>query len=184
MEINEKIKVRTKEIYLAGGCFWGVEKYLSLVNGVVSTEVGYANGHKANPSYEDVCYRGSGHTETVKVLFDPEVVNLEFILELFYEVVDPVAINRQGNDIGPQYRTGVYYRDEADREIIANSLNELQKKYPENIAIESMPLQNYYPAEEYHQKYLDKNPNGYCHVGVDKLQRAKNTCDNNKKQKS
>jgi peptide methionine sulfoxide reductase msrA/msrB len=153
-----------KEIYLAGGCFWGTEKYLSLVKGIESTEVGYANGYTENPSYEDVCTRETGHAETVKLLYDPAVVSLEFILNLFYDVIDPVAKNRQGNDIGSQYRTGIYYVDEKDQERIVNSLQTLQKKYDKPIAIETEPLRNYYAAEEWHQRYLDKNPQGYCHI--------------------
>lgn len=169
---TEKKGMEPKEIYLAGGCFWGTEKYLSLVKGIVKTEVGYANGKTNKPSYEDVCYRGTGHAETVKVLYDPDQISLEFILKLYYEVIDPLAVNRQGNDRGVQYRTGIYYIDEKDKEIILSSLNELQKNYQQPIAIEVQPLQNYFPAEEYHQKYLDKNPNGYCHIGRDKFVKA------------
>lgn len=154
-----------KMIYLAGGCFWGTEKYLSLINGVVGTEVGYANGNTENPSYEDVCRRNTGHAETVKVVYDPEKIELKNLLKLFYKAIDPVAVNRQGNDIGSQYRTGVYYVDKDDEAVIKVSLDELQKEYSEPLAVEVMELKNYYPAEEYHQKYLDKNPGGYCHIG-------------------
>lgn len=166
-----------KEIYLAGGCFWGTEKYFSLIKGIVSTEVGYANGNTENPTYEDVCYRKTGHAETVKVLYNPDEISLEFILKLYFDVIDPLSKNRQGNDVGTQYRSGIYYTDDRDREIILNSINELQKKYDKPIAIEVMPLKNYYAAEEYHQKYLDKNPNGYCHISRDKYQKAKNALD-------
>jgi peptide methionine sulfoxide reductase msrA/msrB len=173
MKKNEtRTNVENKEIYLAGGCFWGTEKYLSLIKGVTYTEVGYANGNTDSPCYEDVCWRESGHAETVKVLYDPEEVSLGFILKLFYEVIDPLAINRQGNDVGSQYRTGIYYVDENDRAIIENSIKELQTRYDRPIAIEVMPLQNYFRAEEYHQRYLDKNPNGYCHIRRDKFARA------------
>lgn len=154
-----------KVIYIAGGCFWGTEKYLGLINGVVETEVGYANGATENPSYEDVCRRNTGHAETVKVTYNPEEIALEDLLRQFYKVIDPVALNRQGNDIGTQYRTGIYYVEETDNDKIKASLNELQKDYDEPLAIEVMELQNYYVAEEYHQKYLDKNPGGYCHIG-------------------
>lgn len=166
-----------KEIYLAGGCFWGTEKYFSLVKGIVGTEVGYANGNTANPSYDDVCHRGSGHAETVRVWYNPTEISLEFILRLFYDVIDPLSINRQGNDLGHQYRTGIYYLDEQDREIIASSVKELQKSYDRPVRIEVMPLQNYYTAENYHQKYLDKNPNGYCHIGGEKFEKAKQAQD-------
>ncbi|QNU68613.1 peptide-methionine (R)-S-oxide reductase MsrB [Ruminiclostridium herbifermentans] len=177
MDNKVKAKETVKEIYLAGGCFWGTEKYLSLVKGIVSTEVGYANGNTENPSYEDVCYRKTGHAETVKVLYDPSIVSLEFILNLYYDVINPISINRQGNDIGTQYRTGIYYTDNKDKDTILESINELQKKYDKPIAIEVLPLDNYFRAEEYHQKYLDKNPNGYCHIGRDKFEKAEKAED-------
>lgn len=166
---NEKLK----EIYLAGGCFWGTEKYLSCVKGIMHTDVGYANGNTENPTYEDVCNKDTGHAETVRVLYDPERISLEFILNLYYDVIDPTSINRQGGDVGSQYRTGIYYVDDSDREVIMKSIRELQKNHDKPIAIEVLPLKNYYLAEEYHQKYLDKNPNGYCHIGVDKFEKAK-----------
>ena len=147
-----------KEIYLAGGCFWGAEKYFSLVTGIVATEVGYANGHTANPSYEDVCRRNTGHAETVRLRYDPEVISLDFILRLYFDVIDPLSKNRQGHDVGSQYRTGIYYTDPADAEIASAALGELQKKYRQPLAVEALPLENYYPAEDYHQQYLDKNP--------------------------
>ena len=166
---NENIK----EIYLAGACFWGVEKYLSLIKGVVSTEVGYANGNTENPTYEDVCYRNTGHAETVIVLHKQDEISLERILNLYYEIVDPLAKNKQGNDVGTQYRTGIYYVDDWDKGVIASSLRELQKRYDKPVLIEMMPLRNYYTAEEYHQKYLDKNPDGYCHIGEEKFEKCK-----------
>ncbi len=176
---NEKSTVETlKEIYLAGGCFWGTEKYLSLVKGIVATQVGYANGNTQNPSYEDVCNKGTGHAETVKVLYDANEISLEFILKLYYDIINPLTKNRQGNDIGKQYRTGIYYIDYRDQDIILNSLQELQSKYDKLIAVEVNQLQNYYPAEEYHQKYLDKNPNGYCHIGREEFKKARQAQDN------
>jgi len=166
-----------KEIYLAGGCFWGTEKYLSLVKGIEATEVGYANGRTENPSYEDVCTSETGHVETVKLIYNPATISLEYILKLFYDVIDPLAKNRQGNDIGLQYRTGIYYVDEKDKEQILNSLQSLQKSYDKPIAIEVEPLRNYYAAEEWHQKYLDKNPQGYCHIPSRKFSQAKQAID-------
>lgn len=166
-----------KQIYLAGGCFWGTEKYFSLVKGILSTEVGYANGNIENPTYEDVCYRQTGHAETVKLTYNPEEISLKFILSLYYEVIDPTSKNRQGNDIGVQYRTGIYYLENEDKEIIEASLVELQKKYSRPIQIEVMPIHNFHSAEEYHQKYLDKNPKGYCHIGLDKFEKAENAYD-------
>lgn len=163
---------KNKEIYLAGGCFWGTEKYLSLIKGIVSTEVGYANGNTPCPTYQDVCYKNTGHTEAVKVVYDPDTIMLTTILDLFYDVINPVSVNKQGNDVGSQYRSGIYYVDHNDLSVIENSIEELQTKYDEKIAIEVLPLDNYTTAEEYHQKYLDKNPGGYCHIGPDKFKKA------------
>lgn len=169
-EIETEVELNgNKVIYLAGGCFWGTEKYFSLINGVVSTEVGYANGTTENPSYEDVIYKNTGHAETVKVIYNPEKLTLEDLLGFYYRVIDPISINKQGNDVGTQYRTGIYYVDEDDKEVIEESLAELQKEYSEKLAVESLELYNYYAAEEYHQEYLDKNPNGYCHIGQDEF---------------
>ncbi len=156
-----------KTIFLAGGCFWGVEKYLSLLNGVTDTEVGYANGKTDNPSYEDVCYKDTGHAETVKVTYDSDKIKLENILSDFFNVIDPTSLNRQGNDVGVQYRTGIYYTDENDLEVINNALGNLSKQYDKPLAVEAKKLDNYWSAEDYHQKYLDKNPNGYCHIPLD-----------------
>jgi peptide methionine sulfoxide reductase msrA/msrB len=154
-----------KTIYLAGGCFWGVEKYLALIPGVVRTEVGYANGETANPSYEDVRYHGSGHAETVLVEYDPAALPLSSLLEAFYLAIDPTSVNQQGADIGLQYRTGVYYVNDEDGETVVASLRDLAERVEGNVAVEMGRLENYYPAEEYHQKYLEKNPEGYCHIG-------------------
>lgn len=159
------------EIYLAGGCFWGTEKFLSMIQGVRATEVGYANGNTKNPSYEEVC-NGSGHAEVVKVIYDESIISLSFLLNLFYESIDPVAVNRQGGDTGIQYRTGIYYVEEKDKEIINKSILNLQSKYDKKIAIEVKELENYYKAEEYHQKYLDKNPSGYCHISPQEMNKA------------
>ena len=166
-----------KEIYLAGGCFWGTEKYLSEISGIVKTDVGYANGNTENPTYQEVCHNNTGHAETVRVFYDPKVIRLEFVLSLYYDVINPTSVNKQGGDIGTQYRTGIYYVDEQDEAVIRASIAELQKKYDKPIAIEVLPLRNYYLAEEYHQKYLDKNPNGYCHIGKHKFEQAKNAKD-------
>jgi methionine-S-sulfoxide reductase len=162
-----------KTIYLAGGCFWGTEKYFSLIPGVISCSVGYANGNTENPSYEKVCRCSTGHAETVKVEYDESKISLEHLLELFYDVIDPVSLNRQGADVGTQYRTGIYYTQETDRDTIKVSIADLQKKHCEQVMVEIMPLENYYPAEEYHQKYLDKNPGGYCHIDAAKFEKLK-----------
>ncbi|MHB8131358.1 MAG: peptide-methionine (S)-S-oxide reductase MsrA [Mobilitalea sp.] len=166
-----------KEIYLAGGCFWGTEKYLSNINGIVKTDVGYANGTTENPSYEEVCHKNTGHAETVRVSYNPELVRTEFILNLYYDVIDPTSVNRQGGDSGVQYRSGIYYVDDQDLIVIQKSIQELQTKHDKPIAIEVLPLKNYYVAEEYHQKYLDKNPTGYCHIRKEKFEQAKHAKD-------
>jgi len=159
-------------IYLAGGCFWGMEKYLRSIRGVLSTEVGYANGKTENPTYEEVCHNDTGHAETVKVDYDENVLPLSFLLELYFDAIDPTSVNRQGGDVGTQYRTGIYYVDEGDLPIIRRVVERLQKRCESPIATEVKPLENFYPAEEYHQKYLDKNPGGYCHIGLDKFKKA------------
>ena len=159
-------------IYLAGGCFWGAEKYLRAIQGVTATEVGYANGKTENPTYEDVCRKDTGHAETVKVDYDPERLPLGFLLELYYEAIDPLSLNRQGGDVGTQYRTGIYYVAEADRAVIERSLNGLETRLKKKPAIEYGPLENFYTAEEYHQAYLDKHPGGYCHIGMSKIKMA------------
>lgn len=162
-----------KEIYLAGGCFWGTEKYLQNIKGVIQTNVGYANGNTERPTYEEVCNSNTGHAEAVKVIYDEKQISLSKILELYYDVINPVSINRQGGDTGTQYRTGIYYVEPQDEGVITQSIAELQKKFSEIIAIEVKPLSNYFEAEEYHQKYLDKNPNGYCHIGKEKFNKVK-----------
>ncbi|MDF2484737.1 MAG: peptide methionine sulfoxide reductase [Herbinix sp.] len=166
-----------KEIYLAGGCFWGTEKYLDNISGIVQTDVGYANGNTEDPTYQEVCHNNTGHAETVHVIYDPKQIRLAFILTLYYDVIDPTSVNRQGGDTGAQYRTGIYYLDEVDLPIIQGSLQELQSHYEKPIAIEVQPLRNYYLAEEYHQKYLDKNPSGYCHIHREKFDQAKSAKD-------
>ncbi len=168
------------EIYLAGGCFWGTEQYLQNIKGIIATEVGYANGNTKAPTYEEVCHKNTGHAEAVKVVYEETVISLTFLLDLYYDVINPISINRQGGDTGSQYRTGIYFVDPKDEVIIKQSIDELQKRYSEKIAIEVKPLVNYYRAEEYHQKYLDKNPNGYCHIGKDKFEKANVAIDPSK----
>ncbi len=155
-----------KEIYLAGGCFWGVEEYFSRIEGVVDTDVGYANGTKLEPTYKEVCTGLTGHSETTYVKYDESIVTLEHLIQRLFRIIDPTLLNRQGGDIGNQYRTGIYYTDEADRKTIVKVKDEEQKKYKDPIVTEILPLEYYYPAEEYHQDYLKKNPGGYCHVDM------------------
>lgn len=152
------------EIYFAGGCFWGVEKYFSLIPGVLSTSVGYANGHTANPTYEEVCRKNTDHAETVKVIYDGTKITLPTLLTYFFKIIDPTSIDQQGGDRGRQYRTGVYYVDSQDEPVILGALKKLQSQHQKKIVVECLQLVHFYNAEEYHQKYLDKNPNGYCHL--------------------
>ncbi|MDU6630572.1 MAG: bifunctional peptide-methionine (S)-S-oxide reductase MsrA/peptide-methionine (R)-S-oxide reductase MsrB [Lachnoanaerobaculum sp.] len=153
-----------KEIYLAGGCFWGLEAYMQKIKGVEDAVSGYANGKTDNPSYKDL--HTSGHAETVKVVYNPDMVSLEELLEYYLRVVDPVSINKQGNDTGTQYRTGVYYTNNSEKTIIEKVLATEQNKYDKPIAIEVLPLQQFFIAEDYHQDYLAKNPGGYCHIDL------------------
>ncbi|MDR1808714.1 MAG: peptide-methionine (S)-S-oxide reductase MsrA [Propionibacteriaceae bacterium] len=153
-----------KMIYLAGGCFWGVQKYLDLIPGVTATRVGYANGSTERPTYEAVCSQTTGHAETVEVAYDPGVLALGDLLFLFFEIIDPTSVDRQGNDHGPQYRTGVYWSDPADEPVVTAALAELQARSHGPVAVEGRPLAGFWPAEDYHQKYLDAHPSGYCHL--------------------
>ena len=150
-------------IYLAGGCFWGLQKFLDQFDGVIRTEVGYANGPDTAPTYREVC-RNSGHAETVRVDYDDSVMDLEGLLDYYFMVIDPLSVNRQGNDSGIQYRTGIYYSDEAQLPAIRKVFGREQEKAGAALAVAVEPIRNFFPAEEYHQKYLDKNPGGYCHI--------------------
>ena len=159
--------INTKTIYLAGGCFWGLEAYMERVDGVVDAISGYANGNPnvKDPSYEQVI-AGSGHAETVKVVYDADKIDLETVLKYYFRVIDPTSLNKQGNDRGVQYRTGIYYTDAADKAIIDQALQQLKGKFSQQIVVEDKPLANFALAEEYHQDYLAKNPNGYCHIDL------------------
>ena len=163
-----------KEIYLAGGCFWGVEHFLSLIPGISETTVGYANSDIASPSYEDLKAHRSTAAETVKLIYDEGKISLKEILDLFYMIIDPTILDQQGHDIGHQYRTGIYYTDEKDKAVIQESLKELSKKYDRPIVTELLPLENFTIGEEYHQDYLIKNPTGYCHVNPKMFEIARN----------
>lgn len=157
-------KATLKEIYLAGGCFWGVEAYMRRLPGVARTSVGYANGKTSNPTYEEVCYSNTGHAEAVHILYDPERLPLEVLLDDFFKIIDPTTFNRQGNDVGSQYRSGIYYTDENDKQLILDFVDKIRPQYNKKIITEIKKLKNYFLAEEYHQSYLEKNPDGYCHI--------------------
>lgn len=165
--VFDETKLRT--IYLAGGCFWGLEAYMARVPGVADSVSGYANGTTENPSYEDVVYRSTGHAETVEVQYDPDMISVEEILNYFFRVINPTSVNQQGNDVGSQYRTGIYYTDETDLPAIEKAVALEQKEQDKEIQTEVLPLVHFFKAEEYHQDYLEKTPNGYCHINLDKL---------------
>lgn len=154
-----------REIHLAGGCFWGVEAYLERLEGVADAVSGYANGNTENPSYEDL-HRGSGHAETVRAWYDPEVLTLDDLLLYYPRIIDPTSVDRQGPDSGEQYRTGVYWTDPADRAVIEYRLARVQEEYAEPVAVEVEPLEQFFLAEDHHQDYLANNPGGYCHIDL------------------
>ena len=152
-----------KTIYLAGGCFWGVQRFFDQFDGVISTEVGYANGPEEAPTYQDVC-QSSGHAETVKIVYDESRISLTDLLNYYFMVIDPLSVNKQGNDKGIQYRTGIYYTDEEQLAEAQQVYAAEEEKAGASLAVELEPLRNFFTAEEYHQKYLVKNPGGYCHI--------------------
>lgn len=169
-DVNKDVtwnEAQFREIYLAGGCFWGVEAYMERLYGVYDVTSGYANGTTESPTYEEVITGDTGHAETVHVTFDSTKVDLATLLLYYMKVVDPTSVNKQGNDVGSQYRTGIYYKSSEELAVIEAVLSEAQKSYEKPFVIEVLPLDNYTLAEEYHQDYLTKNPNGYCHIDLD-----------------
>lgn len=158
-----------REIYLAGGCFWGLEAFFERIPGVLEAESGYANGRTVNPTYEAVV-RGSGHAETVKVVYDESEISLPALLAHYFRVVDVTSLNRQGNDRGVQYRSGIYFVDAKDEPVIAQQVAQEQKRWDVPLAVEVKPLENYAPAEQYHQDFLRKHPDGYCHIDLSKAE--------------
>ena len=173
-DMNEEVVMdrsdETKNvIYLAGGCFWGMEKLMQSIPGVISAVSGYANGSgEADANYQTVCTGSTGFRETVKVEYDPEKVSLDALLLAYFYVIDPTVENRQGNDVGSQYQTGVYYADDLAKDAVER-IAAIESARAENFAVEIGPLKNFFPAEEYHQDYLDKNPNGYCHIPFEEI---------------
>jgi peptide methionine sulfoxide reductase msrA/msrB len=165
--------MKEKDICLAGGCFWGTEHFFKQIEGVIETEVGFANGHTEHPTYKEVYTDQTGFAETVHVRYNPEVVSLEFLLRMFFKAIDPTSLNKQGHDEGTRYRTGVYYTDEVELPVIKRVFEEKQKLYTQPIVTEIAPLRNFFPAEEYHQDYLDKHPDGYCHLPVELFEFAR-----------
>ncbi|WP_203334523.1 peptide-methionine (R)-S-oxide reductase MsrB [Planococcus beigongshangi] len=170
---NKNLEFETenlKDIWFAGGCFWGVEAYMERVYGVYDVTSGYANGNTEDPTYQEVLYQNTGHAEAVHVQYDPERIDLESLVSQFFIIIDPTLLNQQGNDKGTQYRTGVYYGDEVERAVIEGVVAAEAERYDKPIVTEVEPLEHYYLAEEYHQDYLEKNPDGYCHIEFDSLE--------------
>lgn len=168
-------KSKLETIYFAGGCFWGVDAYFERIFGVFETKSGYANGTGENPSYESVMTGKENFAETVKVTFDPERVSVDELLTYFFRVIDPTVKDQQGNDIGVQYRTGIYYDKNSHKHIIEDEVKQEQTNYDKEIVTEVLPLDNFYLAEEIHQDYLEKNPDGYCHINLEVLNDIKIT---------
>ncbi len=162
-----------KIIYFAGGCFWGTAHLFSLVPGVSKAEAGYANSIVPNPTYKEVCTGKTEAAETVRVVYDPDINSLSSLIRLYFKSIDPLSLNKQGGDVGTQYRTGIYYSDPEDATVIEAELATLARRHTQPLAIEFGPLENFYPAEEYHQEYLYKNPDGYCHVDPALFKEAK-----------
>lgn len=162
-------------IYLAGGCFWGMQSFFEEVDGVTFTQVGYANGYEdRQPTYEEVCTGQTGFAETILIEYESGRVPLTFILERYFSVINPTTLNQQGGDQGPQYRTGIFYTTEAQKLVAEKALQELQEKHSKPIVVECLPLKNYYPAEQYHQDYLRRNPGGYCHISRTQIRQESN----------
>lgn len=157
-----------KEVYLAGGCFWGLEKAIRCLEGIIETKAGYANGHVDDPDYGLVCSDTTGHRETVKVVYDENELPLERILKAYFICIDPTVQNRQGNDIGSQYQTGIYYTDEESHKAAEDFISSVKNNY-DVFYVELDPLDKFWEAEEYHQQYLEKNPAGYCHIGINEF---------------
>lgn len=156
-------------IYLAGGCFWGIEAYFGYIKGVMKSRVGYANSNIDNPSYEMVCSGATNAVEAVEITYDDNIISLDSILDEFFSIIDPTTLNRQGNDIGTQYRSGIYFINDYEKEKIESYISKITSKYDKKIQTEIQKLINFFEAESYHQKYLSKNPNGYCHIDLSKF---------------
>lgn len=155
-----------KTVILAGGCFWGVEAYFKQIKGVVDTSCGYANGNKENPTYKEVCNGLATHAEAVEIKYNENETSLDKIFEHFFRIIDPTSLNKQGNDVGVQYRSGIYYLDEDTKEKALAFIEKEQENFSKPIVVSVEPLNNYFLAEEYHQDYLEKNPTGYCHIDL------------------
>lgn len=175
---SQSAKINNSEymdsIYFAGGCFWGTQHFFQQVTGVISTEVGYANSTIKNPTYKEVCGGKTSAAETVMVGYDYKKISLRDLIELYFMTINPYTLNRQGNDVGTQYRTGIYYTNQSQLQVIERTIDNYERENGRKVVVEVKPLLSFYPAEEYHQEYLDKNPGGYCHIGLGLFETARN----------
>ena len=162
-----------RSIYFAGGCFWGTEHFFKKIEGVTFTETGYANGNTPDPTYRQVYTDTTGYAETVHVEYDSDVIDLDFLVHMFFKAIDPTSLNRQGEDVGTRYRTGIYYTDAEELPCIRKVYDEIGSQYEMPLAVELEPLKNFYPAEDYHQDYLENNPDGYCHLPLELFEFAR-----------
>jgi len=170
---ESKSEIQSQFATFGGGCFWCLEAFYETFEGVKSVVSGYAGGQTANPTYKQVCGGDTGHAEVVQIEFDPTRISYEQLLEIFWEIHDPTTLNRQGNDVGTQYRSAIYYHDESQKQAVEKSSAAMRKKFDQPITTEIAPLKKFYPAEEYHQDYFRRNPNQpYCaYVISPKLQK-------------
>lgn len=162
-----------RSIYFAGGCFWGTEHFFKQIEGVTFTETGYANGNTPDPTYRQVYTDTTGYAETVHIEYDSDVIDLDFLVHMFFKAIDPTSLNRQGEDVGTRYRTGIYYTDAEELPCIRKVYDEIGSQYEMPLAVELEPLKNFYPAEDYHQDYLENNPDGYCHLPLELFEFAR-----------
>lgn len=162
-----------KSIYFAGGCFWGTEHFFKQIEGVTFTETGYANGSTPDPTYRQVYTDTTGYAETVHVEYDNDVIDLDFLVRMFFMAIDPTSLNRQGEDVGTRYRTGIYYTDAEELPCIKKIYDEIGRQYESPLVVELEPLKNFYRAEDYHQDYLENNPDGYCHLPLELFEFAR-----------
>jgi len=163
--MSSNIDNRIKTLIVAGGCFWGIQTYYSRVKGVLRTETGYTGGVQDFPKYEEVCTQSTGHCESVKIDYDSQQTNIIKILDHYFHIVDPTSLNYQRGDIGTHYRSAIFYFTLEDKEIIEQYIECIKEFYLEKIVVQVLPASDFWPAEDYHQNYLDKNPSGYCHIG-------------------
>ena len=161
-----------RDIWFAAGCFWGAQKFFKMIEGVEFTEVGFANGRLQNPTYKEVYTDTTGHAECVHVRYNPGLVPLQDLVRLYFRIIDPLSLNKQGEDEGTRYRTGVYYENEQDHNLLINEFARVEKELGRPLAVELLPVSSFYPAEEYHQDYLDKTPGGYCHLSPEMFKLA------------